>query len=90
MGYPFDFMTPGTEEQDERQLHEHRDSLSTTARAAAIPLSQLPEADQHREMVMRLRKVSAPYYDLQQIVRLLVLFREWREEEQTLIQSVIS
>ncbi|CAA9964809.1 nuclear pore complex protein [Pyrenophora teres f. maculata] len=86
LGYPFDFMTPGTEEQDERQLHEHRDNLSTAARAAAIPLAQLPDADQHREMVLYLRKNSSSYYDLQQIVRLLVLFREWREEEEALIQ----
>jgi nuclear pore complex protein Nup107 len=90
MGYPFDLMTPGTEEQDERQLHEHRDNLSTAARAVAIPISQLPDADRHRELVMHLRQASLPYYNLQQIVRLLVLFREWREEEQALIQSVTS
>ncbi|KNG47127.1 nuclear pore complex protein nup107 [Stemphylium lycopersici] len=86
MGYPFDFMTPGTEDQDERQLHEHRDNLSTAARAAAIPMAQLPDAEQHRELVLSLRKHSSPYYDLQQIVRLLALFREWRDEEQALIQ----
>ncbi|RMZ72588.1 nuclear pore complex [Pyrenophora seminiperda CCB06] len=86
LGYPFDFMTPGTEEQDERQLHEHRDNLSTAARAAAIPIAQLPDAEQHREMVFDLRKQSSSYYDLQQIVRLLVLFREWRDEEEALIQ----
>jgi len=86
LGYPFDFMTPGTEEQDERQLHEHRDNLSTAARAAAIPIAQLPDAEHHREMVLYLRKNSSSYYDLQQIVRLLVLFREWRDEEEALIQ----
>ena len=53
-----------------------------------MPLAQLPDADQHREIVDNLRKSSTAYYTLQQIVRLLVLFREWREEEQTLIQSV--
>ncbi|KAH8640195.1 hypothetical protein IG631_03136 [Alternaria alternata] len=86
LGYPFDFTTAGAEEQDEQQLHEHRDNLSTSARAAAMPLAQLPDADQHREIVDNLRKSSTAYYTLQQIVRLLVLFREWREEEQTLIQ----
>jgi nuclear pore complex protein Nup107 len=89
LGYPFDFMTPGMEEQDERQLHDHRDNLPNAARAAAIPNAQLPDADQHRDMVNYLRKKSSAYYDLQQIVRLLVLFREWREEEQALIQSVL-
>ena len=69
LGYPFDFTTAGAEEQDEQQLHEHRDNLSTSARAAAMPLAQLPDADQHREIVDNLRKSSTAYYTLQQIVR---------------------
>jgi hypothetical protein len=88
LGYPFDFTMPGAEEQDEQRLHEHRDSLSTADRAAAIPIAKLPNADQHRKIVSELRQSSTAYHTLQQIVRLLVLFREWREEEQTLIQSV--
>ncbi|KAF1838081.1 hypothetical protein BDW02DRAFT_542535 [Decorospora gaudefroyi] len=86
LGYPFDFMTPGTEEQDEQLLNEHRDNLPIAARAAAIPIGQLPNAQGHRRMVLHMRKASSSYYDLQQIVRLLVLLREWRSEEQTLIQ----
>ncbi|KAH6882702.1 107-domain-containing protein [Alternaria rosae] len=86
LGYPFDFTMPGAEEQDEQRLHEHRDSLSTADRAAAIPMAKLPNADRHRRTVNALRQSSTAYYTLQQIVRLLVLFREWREEEQTLIQ----
>ncbi|KAI4650803.1 hypothetical protein J4E93_003160 [Alternaria ventricosa] len=86
LGYPFDFTMPGAEEQDEQRLHEHRDSLSTADRAAAIPMAKLPSADRHRRTVNALRQSSTSYYTLQQIVRLLVLFREWREEEQTLIQ----
>lgn len=85
-GYPFDITTPGAEEQDERELHNHRDSLSGAARAAAIPLANLPDADHHREIVEQLRQKSSEYYDLQQMVRLLVLFREWREEEEALIK----
>jgi nuclear pore complex protein Nup107 len=88
LGYPFDFTTPGAEEQDEQRLHDHRDSLSTATRAAAIPIAKLPNADQHRKIVNKLRQSSTAYYTLQQLVRLLILFREWREEEQTLIQSV--
>jgi len=87
-GYPFDFTTPGTEEQDERLLYEHRDSLTDVARANAIPLDKLPDADKHRAIVEDLRRHSAPYYDLQQIVRLLVLFREWRQIEEALIKYV--
>lgn len=85
-GYPFDITTPGADEQDERQLHDHRDNLSNVARAAAIPLAKLPDADAHRSIVNYLREKSSAYYDLQQIVRLLVLFREWRDEEEALIK----
>lgn len=87
-GYPFDITVPGAEEQDERQLHDHRDSLNHIARAAAIPLAKLPDTDKHRQIVEYLRRKSTPYYDLQQIVRILVLFREWREVEENLIQYV--
>jgi nuclear pore complex protein Nup107 len=87
-GYPFDIMTPGTEEQDERQLHDHRDRLLSHERAAAIPLAKLPDANQHREIVEDLREKATPYYELQQIVRLLVFFRDWRDEEEILIKLV--
>ncbi len=85
-GYPFDITTPGAEEQDERRLHDHRDSLSGVARASALPLAKLPDAEKHRQIVEVLRQKSSPYYDLQQIVRLLMLFREWRHEEEALIK----
>ncbi|KAL6710084.1 Nucleoporin nup84 [Coniothyrium glycines] len=85
-GYPFDIMAPGTEEQDERQLHDHRDHLSVQERASAIPLAKLPDADRHREIVEDLRQKATPYYELQQIVRIIVFFREWRSEEDKLIK----
>jgi nuclear pore complex protein Nup107 len=85
-GYPFDFMQAGAEEQDEEQMHAFRESITGTGRSTLPPLSTLPDAEGHREIVLRLREHSATYFDLQQIVRLLVLFREWREEEDKLIQ----
>lgn len=85
-GYSFDIMTPGTEEQDERALHESRDRMEPQERAAATPLSKLPDADTHREIVEDLREKALPYYQLQQIVRLLGFFREWRSEEEALIK----
>lgn len=88
-GYPFDFNAPGAEEQDERALHAHRETLSREARSK-LPVSQLPDAEQHEEYVLWLRARSAPYYDLQQIVRLIAMFREWRIEEQEVIRSVLS
>lgn len=85
-GYPFDFTIPGTEEQDERLLYDFRDTLTDITRATALPMDKIPSAEKHREIVEDLRKQSAPYHDLQQIVRLLVLFREWREIEEGLIR----
>lgn len=87
-GYPFDFNAPGAEEQDERALHAHRETLSREARSR-LPVSQLPDAEQHEEYVLWLRARSAPYNDLQQIVRLIAMFREWRIEEQEAIKSVL-
>lgn len=86
-GYPFDFNAPGAEEQDERALHAHRETLSREARSK-LPVSQLPDQDGHEEIVLYLRARCAPYYDLQQIVRLLAMFREWRAKEQEVIEYV--
>src|SRR5690242_4672503 len=71
-GYPFDFNAPGAEVQDEKTLHAHRETLSREARAR-LPVSQLPDAEQHTQIVEYLRLRSAPYYDLQQIVRIIAL-----------------
>jgi nuclear pore complex protein Nup107 len=84
-GYPFDFNLEGTEEQDERTLHAHRETLSREARSK-LPVSRLPNAEQHAEIVYRLRERSAPYYTLQQIVRIIAQFSAWRIEEQKLME----
>lgn len=34
--------------------------------------------------VLNLRQLSATYGELQQIVRVIALYREWHEEEETL------
>jgi nuclear pore complex protein Nup107 len=88
-GYPFDITQPGVEEQDEAQLHEHRRNLTDTALRTAIKHDALPNAEKHAAIVQRLREKSAEYYNLQLIVRILVLFREWRHEEEELIKSVL-
>lgn len=85
-GYPFDILAPGAEEQDEAMLHEFRAQMDAQERAAAISLADLPDADRHREIVQDLREKIAPCYHLQQMVRLLVHFREWREEEDALLK----
>ncbi|KAF3003453.1 Nucleoporin nup84 [Curvularia kusanoi] len=85
-GYPFDFTAAGTEEQDEHALHAHRETLSREARSR-LPVSELPTPDQHENLVLNLRAASAPFYDLQQIVRLIAMFREWRAREQEVIDA---
>jgi nuclear pore complex protein Nup107 len=87
-GYPFDITQPGAEEQDESQLHEHRRHLTGTTLRQAIKSDALPNAEKHAAIVARLQEKAAPYYNLQLIVRILILFREWRHEETELIKSV--
>ena len=86
-GYPFDFTAAGTEDQDERALHAHRENLSREARNK-MPVSELPDEEHHEQIVLYLRSQSAAFYDLQQIVRLIAMFREWRAKEQEVIECV--
>jgi nuclear pore complex protein Nup107 len=83
-GYPFDFTQPGTEDQDEIQVTQA--ARNATPGRASLKLSEIPSANQHTHWVMTLRQLSSVYYELQQIVRLIALFREWRGEEENLIQ----
>jgi nuclear pore complex protein Nup107 len=87
-GYPFDITQPGVEHQDEVQLHDHRSQLTGVALRTAIKHESIPNAGKHTAIVQRLRESSAAYYNLQLVVRILVLFREWRHEEEELIKSV--
>lgn len=87
-GYPFDFMQPDAYEQDETALYDHRKTLTGLTLKNAIPHDQLPDAEQHAQIVEELRVSSAQYFELQQIVRLLVLFRKWREAEAGVLACV--
>lgn len=69
-------MVAGTEQQDE---------IQATSRASMRP-SDIPSAAKHREHVKHLRHAALTYYNLQQLVRLITLFREWHEEEDKLIK----
>jgi nuclear pore complex protein Nup107 len=80
-GYAFDFTMPGTEQQDTTQ------TLSSP-RGASLRPSDIPSAAGHRRIVMQLRLESSVYFELQQLVHLIHLFGEWREEEDNLIKSV--
>ncbi|KAF2800065.1 nuclear pore complex protein-like protein Nup107 [Melanomma pulvis-pyrius CBS 109.77] len=82
-GYPFDFTQPGTEEQDDIQVAQA--SRKTVPSRTSLRLSNIPSAYEHTQHVLNLRQLSSTYYELQQLVRLIVLFREWREEEDNMI-----
>ncbi|KAF2829216.1 hypothetical protein CC86DRAFT_345795 [Ophiobolus disseminans] len=86
-GYPFDFMHPDALEQDVKQLHAHRKTLAGSALKKAIPYEQLPGPDEHAGLVEQLRESSVVYYELQQVVHLLGLFREWRAVEESVIAA---
>lgn len=84
-GYAFDFMAPGAEQQDTSQVTQGaRQSLSNSGRTSLRP-SDIPSAAEHAAYVQELRAESQNYYELQQLVRVIILFREWREEEDNLI-----
>jgi nuclear pore complex protein Nup107 len=83
-GYPFDFTQPGADEQNEAELYNHRKNPANAAARAAMSKESLT-AERHAATVHELLEASAPYHDLQLIVRLLQLFRDWREEEEQLI-----
>lgn len=84
-GYAFDFTVEGTEVQDREEVAALRASASD--RSFRVP--RIPTAHEHEEIVLRLRDQSRVYYDLQNLVQLLILFQEWRVEEDRLIQWVI-
>jgi len=88
-GYPFDFMQAEATEQDDAALHDHRKNLAGLAMKNAIPYENLPDPNKHAAIVNRLRESSAVYYELQQLVRLLILFREWRAAEEPVLASVV-
>ena len=75
-GYAFDFMATGAGDQDVNSI-----SFSTTP-------SHIPTQEEHEAIVYDLREASRPYWALLLIVRAIVLFREWHDEEESLIKSV--
>jgi nuclear pore complex protein Nup107 len=85
-GYPFDIMHPDATEQDETALYEHRKTVPVKS---LTRIEDLPDADHHAALVQELRVSSAGYYELQLIVRILVMFRDWRNEEAIVVESVV-
>ncbi|KAF2009932.1 nuclear pore complex protein-like protein Nup107 [Aaosphaeria arxii CBS 175.79] len=84
-GYAFNFMEPGSEEQDPDITRAVGKNASSSGRASIRP-SEIPTREQHRDIVIDLRAISRTYYALHQIVRAIVLFREWRDEEAKLME----
>lgn len=88
-GYAFDFTMPGSEEQDEQQVSEMMNASLRSSGHRSIRPSELLNSQEHTEYVLRLRKASEKYGNVCQLVRVLSLLREWRTEEENLIQSVM-
>jgi nuclear pore complex protein Nup107 len=83
-GYAFDFTLPGSEIQDEMELMAARHARPDTQRRS-LP-AHIPSPEEHMEEVNLLRGHSQTYQELSLIVRLIVLFQEWRQEEDILIK----
>jgi hypothetical protein len=87
-GYAVDATISGSEIQDPDQVaNSARRTVSGSGRTSIRP-SEIPSATEHQYHVLAIRDASRIYYDLQQLVRLISLFREWRKEEDNLIKSV--
>ncbi|PVI03532.1 nuclear pore complex protein-like protein Nup107 [Periconia macrospinosa] len=87
-GYAFDFTAPGSEEQDEQQVSEIMNASLRSSGNDSIRPSEIPNKQGHARQVLFMRKTSQKYGNLCQLVRLISLLREWRAEEENLIQSV--
>jgi len=84
-GYPFDFTQPGSDEQDETELYNHRRNPANAVAKTAMSKESLT-VEKHAATVRQLIDASTPYHDLQLIVRLLQYFRAWRVQEDELIK----
>lgn len=81
--YSFDFNQPGAEVMDEEAVAEYKRKLPRDVRSEFDHTGEI-----HRLHVQHFREISKTYSELCQIVRVLELLTDWREEEQKLIQSV--
>ncbi|KAF2188105.1 nuclear pore complex protein-like protein Nup107 [Zopfia rhizophila CBS 207.26] len=83
-GYSFDFTIPGTEEQDTSVIAR---SMRSSTKRGSTGTQSFPSAEEHMHHVIRFRQLSKSYYELQQLVRVINLLREWREEEINIIKA---
>jgi nuclear pore complex protein Nup107 len=83
-GYAFDFLADSAEIQDREEVSALRASTSGSNRSS-FRLPKIPTEDEHHELVLRLREESRIYLDLQNLVHLIILFQDWRAEEDRLI-----
>jgi nuclear pore complex protein Nup107 len=88
-GYAFDFTVPGSEYQDETQVTSSARKSQEKAGRLSLHPSDIPNATEHAKYVDKLREESSVYFELQQLVRLIMLFRQWREEEDSLIRYLL-
>jgi nuclear pore complex protein Nup107 len=85
-GYAFDFTQPDAEMQTQDQVTEAMRKSSSGNRS--VRPSDIPDKEEHANLVHMLREASHGYFELSQLVRLIANFREWRAEEDSLIRLV--
>jgi nuclear pore complex protein Nup107 len=87
-GYAFDFTAAGAEVQDREHINDMMNASLRNSGHHTIRPSEIPTWEEHSHYVKHMRQQSHKYFDLCQIVRVIPLLRQWREEEEKLMQSV--
>ncbi|ORY18303.1 nuclear pore complex protein-like protein Nup107 [Clohesyomyces aquaticus] len=86
-GYPFDFNVPGSEIVDKEEIKNALRRIAKATNNHPRPHFPFPIPSEHTRIVKSLRRTSQTYYELQQLVGIIELMRQWREEEDNLIKA---
>ncbi|KAF1992830.1 hypothetical protein P154DRAFT_528201 [Amniculicola lignicola CBS 123094] len=78
-GYSFDFRDADADVQNQDE------AISLGRSDPDFLVSEILNQHEHASHVLRLRNVSQPYNDLEQLVNLIHLFSSWRDEELVLL-----
>ncbi|KAF2273571.1 nuclear pore complex protein-like protein Nup107 [Westerdykella ornata] len=85
-GYSFDIRADGAEVQDSRRIDALRQEELSRSGRNWKPSTKIPTAEEHREIVQSLKESTQSYFELTELLRLITLLRDWREEEDNLIR----
>jgi nuclear pore complex protein Nup107 len=85
-GYSFDILSPGAEQQDQEQIRSLTHKFMSASGRPSFRMPSFPSASEHEDIVYKLQAHSQIYLSLQQLVRLIAFFGEWRDAEEELLE----